>query len=115
MGSTVLSLRCAKTQTTLQAVDGRFGGEIDAQIGESGHELLGRQMRVPRTPQHRDDLGLFGGGERIARATMRSAPTIVTAGAIAPALNGTSGDADDPAGLGEARTGGLRLSDGGED
>lgn len=42
MGSTQLSLSRAKTQTTLEAINRRFGGEIDALIGELRHELLGR-------------------------------------------------------------------------
>lgn len=101
--------------TALQAVDSRFGCEVDTLIGKPRHELFRRQMRVARTAQHRDDLGLFDRRQCIARATMRSTAGIITAGPIAPALNGASRDADDLTGLGETRTGSLRVIDRGED
>ena len=115
MGSTLFSLRWSQTQTTLQAIDRRFGGEVEALISEPRHQLLGPQMRVARTPQHRDDLRLFDQGECIAWATMWAASTILAAGPVAPAFNGSSRDADDPTGLGKTSTAGLGLTDGGED
>jgi hypothetical protein len=46
---------------------------------------------------------------------MRAASTVLAADPIAPAFNGSSRDADDPTGLRKTSSGGLRLTDGGED
>src|SRR5512146_2216539 len=96
---------------TLEPVHRRFGGKVQPLVGELRHELLRRQTRVPQAVHDCEDLSLFGGAERVARALRRSAALIVALGRVAPALDGSRRESDHPACRCKPCTRSLRLGE----